>query len=532
MISATDERELAAIALQLIGQTDALTEAERRSVSGRNSATRSELAELRDAIRAGLDPLGVDLIRLRSPETRRSRGAVYTPTVIVEAMVDWAAQEPGEPPTRIVDAGSGSGRFLLAAAKKFPSARLIGVEIDPLASLLLRANAAAACFSDRLDVHVGSYRTLDLKPIEGRTLFIGNPPYVRHHDIAAEDKIWFAETAKRFGFRASKLAGLHIHFFLRTREIAQADDFGVFITASEWIDVNYGSLLRGLLADGLGGTALHILDPAIRPFGDVLTTGAITCFRVGNRLKTFQVRTVTSIDDLKPLATGKSVSWKTAASTSRWSTLHLARARKPSGVIELGDLFRVHRGQVTGNNAVWIVGPGTPDLPDRFLFRAVTKARDLFKLGGSDLDELDHLRLVIDLPDEIEAIPDYERQAVQKFLKWAKARRADKSYIATHRRPWWSVGLREASPILCTYMARRPPVFVRNKAGARHLNIAHGLYPRQPMSDEILEKFVLYLRGVGTAGGRTYAGGLVKYEPGEVERLHIPDLTNLQHAQS
>lgn len=30
--------------------------------------------------------------------------------------------------------------------------------------------------------------------------------------------------------------------------------------------MNYGSALRQLLTDGLGGAALHVLDPAARPF--------------------------------------------------------------------------------------------------------------------------------------------------------------------------------------------------------------------------------------------------------------------------
>ena len=39
----------------------------------------------------------------------------------------------------------------------------------------------------------------------------------------------------------------------------------------------------------------------------------------------------------------------------------------------------------------------------------------------------------------------------------------------------------------------------------------------------MLGQFVRYLRRtVGTAEGRTYAGGLVKYEPSEVARLRIP----------
>src|SRR3546814_2487309 len=46
----------------------------------------------------------------------------------------------------------------------------------------------------------------------------------------------------------------------------RSGDYGVFITSSEWLDVNYGATLRNLLTQRLGGVALHVLDPAIMPF--------------------------------------------------------------------------------------------------------------------------------------------------------------------------------------------------------------------------------------------------------------------------
>jgi hypothetical protein len=72
-------------------------------------------------------------------------------------------------------------------------------------------------------------------------------------------------------------------------------------------------------------------------------------------------------------------------------------------------------------------------------------------------------------------------------------------------------------------MARRPPAFVRNLAEARHINIAHGLYPRETFTSEILDNLARYLsRAVSVRDGRTYAGGLTKFEPREMERLIVP----------
>ncbi len=216
------------------------------------------------------------------------------------------------------------------------------------------------------------------------------------------------------------------------------------------------------------------------------------------------------------------VSWTTVEKATRWSTLTKPAKRKPAGFIELGELFRVHRGQVTGMNAIWIAGPQAKDIPAQYLFPAVTRAREIISQNGT-LETLDQLRSVIDLPVDLDELTADERRKVDGFLKWASQNGAHETYIAKNRRAWWAVGLRDAPPILCTYMARRAPVFIRNSAGARYLNIAHGLYPRQAMTEKELASVLRYLREtVGVSSGRTYAGGLTKFEPGEVQRLHIP----------
>ena len=514
---------LVSLALAL-GAEDAgdLSAAERRLVDEAHGArtTAALVRGVRGMIGRGEDPLGDAYCTIRSPEERRPLGQTYTPRPIIEAMLRWAADH-GDP-VRVVDPGAGSGRYLVAAGERFPGAALHGADIDPLAALMLRANLAAAGLADRARVHVGDYRALSLPPVDGPTLFVGNPPYVRHHRIAPEWKTWLLETARRRGLDASALAGLHVHFFLATAEYGRNGDYGAFITSSEWLDVNYGGLVRQLLLDGLGGQSLHVLAPEAPLFSDATTTSAITCFRIGETPSTMRIRRVESLSDLGRLAGGRSVSRQRLAGTSRWSVLTRETPRLREGYVELGELCRVHRGTVTGANAVWVRRDASPDLPERVLFPSITKARELFG-AGARLGSLEALRRVVDLPVDLDVLDDDEREQVDRFLREARARGVHEGYIASNRRAWWSVGLRAAAPILATYMARRPPAFVRNDAGARHINIAHGLYPRERMSDVLLDRLADRLRAeVTLAQGRTYAGGLVKFEPREMERIPVP----------
>ncbi|PWC37162.1 N-6 DNA methylase, partial [Azospirillum sp. TSO22-1] len=141
------ERQLAAVAAALAGAP---------SPKHDPDADPALVAHARAAILRGEDPLGEALMTLRSAEQRRPDGATYTPWEIVHAMTAWGAEHGA--PERVVDIGAGSGRYLLAAADAFPDARLIGVERDPLAARLLRANLAVRGLGGRATVIVDDYR--------------------------------------------------------------------------------------------------------------------------------------------------------------------------------------------------------------------------------------------------------------------------------------------------------------------------------------------------------------------------------------
>ena len=171
-----------------------------------------------------------------------------------------------------------------------------------------------------------------------------------------------------------------------------------------------------------------------------------------------------------------------------------------------------------------MVRPGDTDLPAEVLFPAITRAREIFDAGRT-LDSAQHLRLVVDLPAELDGF-DGPGAAAASGASSRRARRlgAHSGYIARARRAWWSVGLRAPAPILATYMARRPPAFTRNLAPARATSTSPtGCTRAGSCPSAAIERLVAALRETVTVdGGRTYAGGLTKFEPREMERLLVP----------
>jgi len=518
---------LGSVCLAICGE-HGISDRERNAAAALHSSSQSsDVHEVVEAIRSGCDPLGSAYCSLMSARDRRTMGQTFTPDRIVSEMFQ-LANTGSAPYDRIVDPGAGTGRFVLEGLRRYPRACGIAIEADPIVALALRANGVALGLSDRLVIHCTDYRDSALPPIPGRTLFIGNPPYVRHHDISPERKQWYTARLRALGRPASQLAGLHLYFFLKTLDLARPGDVGCFITAAEWLDVNYGQTLRELLTNELGATEVLLLAPECRVFSDALVSACITKFEPGTAtdLRLGQFDLTGSTMRPKP----RLVTRAEAAAETRWSPLFRHGAHSAGdGAITIGSLFRVSRGQVTGKNRVWVTRDNPFGIPDRFVLPAVTRAEDITRAPHRRIEDVTMLCRVIDLPASLDSLDAAGRDSVERFLAWAKIQGADLGYIARHRRPWWRVALHAAPPIVVTYMGRRPPVFALNPAGARLINVAHGLYPRQPMVPGVLECLVDWLnRNVTRESGRVYSEGLTKFEPSEVMAIRIPDLGALE----
>ncbi|WP_091151615.1 Eco57I restriction-modification methylase domain-containing protein [Geodermatophilus africanus] len=511
-------------ALDVGGPLSPEEEAVARSAADLPGPSPEFVKELWRSIESGSDPLGDAFCALRDAATRRSDGAIYTPSTIVEPMVEWALHQS---PTRVVDPGAGSGRFLAAFLRRDAGLHVIAIDLDPLATLMARATLAV--FGARnARVIQADYTLVELPQVEGVTAFVGNPPYVRHHKLSRTAKEWAQRAAADLGYKISGLAGLHTHFILSTALLARPGDVGCFVTSAEWLDVNYGAIVRTLMLGDLGADSLHVLEPTAEPFEGTQTTAVITTFSVGEQSKSVRINDVNTLAELGDLVSaGRPIARQRLAEESRWSVLARTPSMTPDGFVQLGELCRVHRGTVTGANAIWVLAQAGA-LPDSVLFPSVTKARELFA-AGPVLADGKGLKLVVDIPADLDCLESDERKAVEVFIKKAKQAGADKGYIASHRRAWWSVGLKGPAPILATYMARQAPAFVINAVDARHINIAHGLYPRQELDAHVLSRLAAALRtGVMLSQGRVYAGGLTKFEPKEMERLMVPDLSMLR----
>lgn len=93
---------------------------------------------------------------------------ITTPDAVTLAMLELAGVKPSD---RLVDLGSGDGRIVITAAKRF-GARGLGVEIVPELVAKSRANAQAAGVADRAEFREGDLFALDLASYSVVTMYL------------------------------------------------------------------------------------------------------------------------------------------------------------------------------------------------------------------------------------------------------------------------------------------------------------------------------------------------------------------------
>lgn len=453
-----------------------------------------------------------------TPLSRREQGITFTPDWLVQTMLDHAASTGAF--DTIVDAGAGTGRFALAAARRFPRASVIAVELNEDLAGVLRSKVRDAGLGARIQVIGADYRALPLEP-RGRTLFVGNPPYVRHHDIAEVWKRWYHDGMQAQGIKASQLAGLHAHFMLRSMQLMRPGDALSFVTSAEWMDNGYGSALRELLTTHPAGRLRSLwLAPADEPvFPDALVSAVV--IEAGATAGADEVQLGRLMG--RRCVPTRCVDSARLRCSAQWSMLCQPGDIAAGEGIELGELFRITRGQVTGMNEAWILPADACAAMRGLAVPAVTRAREIIDGTVLVADARQRLRCVADLPVDIDVLDGEQREAADRIIERARRLGADRSYVARQRKAWFAVGMREPPAAFVSYMGRRPPVFSANPQRVSFLNIAHGLYPRQAIAMADLNRMLDHLN-VHTPlySGRVYGGGMAKFEPSDVARLRLP----------
>ena len=483
----------------------------------------------------------------KTPVERNKLGQFATPTALAEDILAYARSLlPTDAAVRFLDPAIGTGSFYSALLKTFPAARIReaqGFEIDPHYGV-----PSAQLWGDTpLSLTLGDFTQQDADP--RFNLLICNPPYVRHHHMANDEKGRLQlRTQQASGTRIAGLAGLYCYFLGLSQAWLAPGAVSGWLIPSEFMDVNYGQAVKRYLLDRVTLLHIHRFDPNDAQFADALVSSAVVWFRNEQPTAGHAVNFTFGGTMVAP-KTSKMVPAAALAQEAKWSRFPASNVRAKSTLPTISDFFKIKRGLATGDNDYFILT--AEDIEARKLplecFRPILPSpryvkADEIEADAQGLPMLERRLFLLDpgLPED-EIARRYP--ALAAYLEEGKARGLHQRYLCSHRARWYGQENRPPAPIVCTYMGRgdtksgRPFRFILNQSVATVANVYLAMYPT-PILARALADNPAIIRPVWEAlnsitpeqllgEGRVYGGGLHKLEPKELANVPVPQIAAL-----
>lgn len=213
-------------------------------------------------------------------DLRQAHGIYFTPAAIADRVLALAAPYLPAGPLTVIDPACGAGSFLNAARRRFPDAKLLGLELSPQVSRLCRARLPSAQILTGDALAGGWNRMVKALPGQGAVLWAGNPPF-NGTSAVLKDKERYAKLCalKPEGFPLPPGTSLRddFVFFLLSgaRELMRRPGVLAFVTSASLLDCFLYAPVRNALL-----SLLSLREVEELPEGAFAGTQVRTCITV------------------------------------------------------------------------------------------------------------------------------------------------------------------------------------------------------------------------------------------------------------
>lgn len=480
----------------------------------------------------------------KSKLDRNKLGQFSTPRQLADELLLYAKTLRQFDEVNFFDPAFGMGSFYTALLKAFgQKANALGFEVDKDYFA-----ASSEVWKECSELKLKNTDFTHERPSEYRkaNLLVCNPPYVRHQHLDMETKSRLKAAAfEASGEPLSGLAGLHAYFMLLCHKWLEDDGVAIWLVPSEILEVNYSKSIRNYLLDSVFLDRIHFFDHADGKFDDALVSSCVIVYMNTPSKADHDVKITLGTSFLTPEAIHE-VSTTELRAKNKWSKHLLARLGHPevSPLVaerKLGDLFSIKRGVATGDNSFFVLEKEQAlalDIPKKYLRNILPSSRylkgDVVRLDKDGFLDTEKKFVLLDVDLPMKQIK-VEYPKLYAYLHEGIERGVDKGYLASRREPWYSQEKRNAPSYFVRYMNRETKsgnshhtIFIKNESDAIAANSYLMLYekPVELLSTTPTEKDIWSFLSKGLDKtlyryGRTYGGGLVKFEPNELKEIPL-----------
>lgn len=457
-----------------------------------------------------------------SLDHRKKYAQFFTPDKIAEFMCHWVLQ--GKQKTRILEPAYGLGIFsrILARNTTLP---VDAYEIDGR----IFASAVTAR-PNGVNLRNEDYFTSDWNT--KYDAIVCNPPYLKFHDY--DNATYIPDVNRHLGTKLNGFTNLYTLFLLKS--IAQLQDDGrlAYIIPSEFLNSDYGVEVKRALIQSKTLQHIIVVNFTECAFDDALTTACILlCERTSNS-SSVRFSLVNNIERLNACF-GEYVEYNASEldANVKWKSYYeKGNSCKYNHLVPFSKFAKVSRGIATGANDYFTFKPSKADeydIPKECLMPCICKAVDAPQtfFTQNEFTRLFNGNKTIYLFNGCIAPDDTN---VLRYIRFGEDSGISKRYLTASRSPWYAVENRPSAPIWVSVFNRNGLRFIRNEADIYNLTTFHCVYPKNTGVDvDVLFAYLIteVAKEIFLDNSRQYGNGLVKFEPNDLNKGMVADLTLL-----
>ena len=342
---------------------------------------------------------------------------------------------------------------------------------------------------------------------------------------------------KENGFHPTKLTNIWLPFLvLSCLALSENGRLGMVIPA-ELFQVNYAGETREFLAQYFDRLTLITFQKLV--FEEIQQEVILLLGEKKSEDKGIQVIELTDLDDLKELDLNNFYNYEMKElnhSTEKWIKYYLTnreinlirRLRESEKIPFTTELFEINVGLVSGENSFFLLNRNTVDE-----YQLANSTRMVIgrteQLKGVILSERDFKALIENgkkvymfMPKNL-PFSELSKEE-QEYINYGEEQGYNKGYKCRIRKNWYCVPQSWEPDAFILRQVNRYPRIILNHVNAVSTDTIHkvrfldGVNP-EFVAAAFLNSFTLALAEIT---GRSYGGGVLTFEPGEIRQLKIP----------
>lgn len=468
------------------------------------------------------------------------RGGYYTPEKISEFISQWAIRSKRD---TVLEPSCGDGSFLSAISDCFKKLgasnheirkNVIGVELYEEEAKKAHCYGTTVVNSD--------FFTFYKNEIDDKRKFdvvLGNPPFIRYQNFEEEYRKTAFSLMKKYGFNPNRLTNIWLPFLmLSCKALKPGGRVGMVIPA-ELFQVDYAAEARLFLSSYFKKLSIITFKKLV--FDDIQQEIVIL---LGERNSTEEGIRVIELEDMQDLI----AKWHTCLYTSevkkldhskdKWIKYYLSneelallsRLNNDSRITNAEKLYEVNVGLVSGENTFFVINR---DICEKYgLHNSVTPIISRSdQLKGIELTEFEYHKLV-DVGKKVlffepgnfplEELSEGEK----KYILWGEKQKFNKNYKCRIRPRWYHVSHTWRADAFLIRQANLYPKMILNNKKALVTDTLHKVRFNEGVDGHAVAAAFLnsYTLALSETLGRSYGGGVLTFEPGEMRKIRIPML--------